>query len=95
MHTGQVPRNVQPLAGRTSLGLDANNTDTFQESCQLVGYFHQFGVKLLVFDTFEDLVIAVQAPVETIVGAAPEALAELSIVLAPLAGGSKKSHAGT
>ncbi len=95
MHTGQVARNVQPLAGRTSLGLDANNTDTFQERRQLVRNYHEFRIKLLVFDTFEDLVIAVQAPVKTIVGAAPKALAQLSIVLAPLAGGSKESHAGT
>lgn len=95
MHTGQVPGNVQPLAGRTSLGFDANNTDTFQEPRQLVRDFHEFRIKLLVLDAFEDLVIAVQATVETIVGAAPKALAQLSIVLAPLAGGSKESHAGT
>ncbi|BAS07364.1 hypothetical protein AHiyo4_07860 [Arthrobacter sp. Hiyo4] len=83
------------MAGRPPLGLDANSTHTFHEPRQLVGYFYEFRIKLLVLDTFEDLVITVQATVETIVGAAPKALAQLSIVLAPLAGGSKESHAGT
>lgn len=95
MHPRQGSGNVQALAGRASLSFDANNTDAFQKSRQLVCYLHQLRVKLLVFDTFEDLVIAVQSPVETIVGAAPKALTQLSIVLAPLAGGSKESHAGT
>jgi len=93
--TGQGPRNVQPVAGRASLGFHADHADAFQEPRQLIGNFNQFGIKLLVFDTFDDLVIAVQATVETVMGTTPEALAELSIVLAPLAGGSKESHAGT
>ena len=42
----------------------------------------------------QDLVVAVQPAVEPVVGAPPEALAQLSIVLAPLTGCSKKSHAG-
>ena len=95
MHTCQVPGNVQTFAGRSPLGFDANNADALQEPHQLVGYFHKFGIQLLVLDTFEHLVIAVQAPMEAIVGATPKALPQLSIVLAPLAGGSKESHAGT
>lgn len=92
VHTGQRPRDVEPVAGRPPLGLDADCTDTLQEPRQLIGDLHQFGVKLIVFHALKDLVIAVQSPVEAVMGAAPQALAELRIVLSPLTGGSKESH---
>ena len=63
MDAGQGPRNVQSLAGCTALGLHADLADPSGESGQFVGDLHELGVERVVLHSFEDLVVAVQAPV--------------------------------
>ena len=71
MNTGQAVRNIQPVAGRAALRLNADLPDASGKRGQLVGYLHQLCVELVVLHAFENLVVPVQAAVEAVMGAAP------------------------
>ncbi len=81
--------NVEALARPPGLRLHAHGAHPRQQLPQLVGDGYQFVVHVVVFHALEDLMIAVQAAAEPVMGAAPHAGAQLSIVLAALSGRSK------
>ena len=71
----QRSRDIQSIAGKPPLGLDADLPHPGRESGELVGDVDEFAVQRLVFDPLEDLVVAVKSAVEPVMGAPPEALA--------------------
>lgn len=85
-------RDVQALTRRPLLCFHTDRPDAVQQRGKLIGDVHQFPVKLVVFNPFEDLVETVQPPVETIVGPAPQSFPKFRIVLAPLPGGAEKAQ---
>ena len=71
MDAGKRSRDVKAVAGRTALGLHADHTDPVKESSQVVGNVNQLGIKLVVLDSFEYLMVPVQAAVKPVMGPAP------------------------
>lgn len=92
VHARQRPGNIQSVARRTSLRLNANGPHPGRQTGQFIGDHYQFVVQLLVIHALQYLVVPVQSPMEAVVGAAPQALAELHIVLPPLPDGPKETH---
>ncbi len=84
MDAGECPGYVHPVARCPPLGLNADPPHTLRGCRQIVRDPHEFGVQRLVFHPLKDLVIAVQASVEAVMSPAPEPLAELGVVFAPL-----------
>ena len=87
-------RNVQSVAGRPPLRLNANFPDAGREAGQLIGDLHQLSIELFVLHALEHLVVAVEAAVEPVMGTAPQALAKFGVVFPPLPGGREKSQRG-
>ncbi len=92
MDAGESPGYVHPVARCLPLGLDADPPHPLRGGGQIVRDPHEFGVQRLVLHPFEDLVVAVQAPVEAVVSPAPEPFAELGVVFAPLPDGTEKAQ---
>ena len=92
VNTGERTRNVQAIARRPLLGFHADGPHTRRQLSQLIRNLHELVVELVVVDTLKDLVVPVQSAVKAIVGAAPEALTQLKIVLPPLPDGPKETH---
>ena len=95
VHAGQGPGNVQSVARRTFLCLDANSPHTGRQLSELVGDLNQFAIELFIINALENLVISIQSTVETVMGAPPQPLAKLQIVFPSLADGPKETHLGT
>jgi len=93
VHVGEGNRYVQAFTGRTPLRLHAHRTHTLQEGGEFIRNLHQLGVQLVILHALEHLVEAVQSPVEAVVGASPQPLAQFRIILAPLPGGAEKAQA--
>lgn len=75
MDAGERSGNVQPVAGRTELGLHADRTYPGRQVRQFVGNDYEFAVELFVFDTLQHLVIPIQASMKTVVGTPPQSFA--------------------
>lgn len=95
MHTGKPSRDIQTVAGRPFLRLNADASHPWRQLGQFVGYLHELVVELLIIHALKDLVVPIQSPMETVMGAAPQPLAKLQIVLPPLPDGPKETHLGT
>ncbi|GAA3319022.1 hypothetical protein GCM10017710_39390 [Arthrobacter ramosus] len=92
MDVGERSGNVQPVTGRTELGLDADGTYPGRQVRQFVRNSHEFDVKLFVFYAFKHLVVPVKAAMEAIVGTPPQSFAKFSIILPSLSDGPKESQ---
>ena len=95
MHPCQGPRNIQAVAWGSSLRLDANGPHARRQLGKIIGDLHKLVVQLLIINALKNLVVPVQAAVETVVGASPQPLTELQIVLPSLADGPKETHERT
>ena len=93
VHVRKGGRDVQSFAGRTPLRLHADRPDPLQEGGEFIGNLHQLGVQLVVLHALKHLVEAVQSPVETVVGTAPQPLSQFRVILAPLPGSAEKAQA--
>ncbi len=95
MDTCQRPRNIKAIARGAPLRLHANGPHARRQLGELVGDLYKFVVQLVIVNAFKNLVVPVQATVETVVGASPQPLAELQIVFPSLADGPKETHVRT
>ncbi len=84
--------NVQPIAGRTELGLGADGTYPGRQVRKFVRKGHEFDVELFVFYAFKHLVVPVKAAMEAIVGTPPQSFAKFSVILPSLSDGPKDSQ---
>jgi len=93
VHVREGGGYVQSFAGRTPLRFHADCPDPLQEGGEFVGNLDQLGVQLVVLHALKHLVEAVQSPVETVVGTAPQPLSQFRVILAPLPGSAEKAQA--
>ncbi len=75
--------------------LDANGPHARRQFGKLIGDLHQLVVQVVIVNALKNLVVPVQATVETVVGASPQPLTELQIIFPSLADGPKETHERT